>query len=46
MQRQKCLLNPERAAIPQGKLKGTRNRTTMAVEALLDGEAEAITRKA
>ena len=29
-----------------GKPKGTRNRTTLALEALLDGEAEAITRKA
>jgi hypothetical protein len=31
---------------PAGKLKGTRNKTTLAVEALLDGEAETITRKA
>jgi hypothetical protein len=29
-----------------GKPKGTRNRTTLALEALLDGEAEALTRKA
>ncbi len=29
-----------------GKPKGTRNKTTLALEALLDGEAEAITRKA
>jgi hypothetical protein len=29
-----------------GKPKGTRHRTTQAVEALLDGEAEALTRKA
>lgn len=29
-----------------GRPKGTRNKTTLAVEALLDGEAEAITRKA
>ena len=37
---------PGKSGNPAGKLKGTRNRTTMAVEALLDGEAEAITRKA
>jgi hypothetical protein len=29
-----------------GRPKGARNRTTVAVEALLDGEAEALTRKA
>jgi hypothetical protein len=29
-----------------GKPKGTRNKTTLAVEALLDGEAETLTRKA
>jgi Family of unknown function (DUF5681) len=37
---------PGKSGNPAGKLKGTRNRTTMAVEALLDGEAETITRKA
>src|SRR5262249_30676848 len=31
---------------PAGRLPGTRNRATMAAEALLDGEAEALTRKA
>lgn len=31
---------------PAGRAKGTRNRTTIALEALLEGEAEAITRKA
>src|SRR6516165_7000485 len=31
---------------PSGKPKGTRNKVTLAVEALLDGEAEALTRKA
>ena len=31
---------------PAGKAKGTRHRTTLAMEALLDGEAEALTRKA
>jgi len=29
-----------------GRPRGTRNKTTLAMEALLDGEAEAITRKA
>jgi hypothetical protein len=29
-----------------GKRKGTRNKVTLAVEALLDGEAETLTRKA
>jgi hypothetical protein len=32
-------------AIPAGRPSGSRNKTTMAVEALLDGEAETITRK-
>jgi Family of unknown function (DUF5681) len=31
---------------PRGKAPGTRNRATLAAEALLDGEAEALTRKA
>jgi hypothetical protein len=31
---------------PGGRPKGSRNRTTLAIEALLDGEAEALTRKA
>ena len=31
---------------PAGKPKGTRNKMTRAAEALLDGEAEALTRKA
>src|SRR6185436_9264718 len=31
---------------PAGKPPGSRNRTTTAVEALLDGEAEKLTRKA
>jgi hypothetical protein len=31
---------------PAGKLPGTRHKLTMAAEALLDGEAEALTRKA
>jgi hypothetical protein len=31
---------------PAGKLPGTRNRATLAAQLLLDGEAEALTRKA
>ncbi|TNC16430.1 hypothetical protein FF100_04070 [Methylobacterium terricola] len=31
---------------PAGKAKGTRNRTTIAMQELLEGEAEKITRKA
>src|SRR5215211_3534379 len=31
---------------PSGRPKGARNKTTVALETLLDGEAEAITRKA
>src|SRR5689334_3084270 len=31
---------------PRGKPKGARHRSTLAAEALLDGEAEALTRKA
>ena len=31
---------------PAGKPKGTRNKITLALEALLDGEASALTRKA
>ena len=30
----------------KGRLHGSRNKTTIAIEALLDGEAEALTRKA
>ena len=37
---------PGRSGNPSGKAKGTRNRTTLAIEALLEGEAEALTRKA
>ena len=31
---------------PSGRQRGSRNKATLAVEALLDGEAEALTRKA
>jgi len=35
-----------RSGNPAGKAKGTRHRTTLAMEALLAGEAEGLTRKA
>ena len=35
-----------RSGNPAGKPPGARNRATLAAEALLDGEAEALTRKA
>ena len=35
---------PGQSGNPAGKLKGTRNKTTLAVEALLDGEAETLTK--
>ena len=38
--------SPETQGNPAGKPKGVRNRATLAAEALLDGEAEALTRKA
>jgi hypothetical protein len=37
---------PGQSGNPRGKAKGTRHKVTMAVEAMLDGEAEALTRKA
>ena len=37
---------PGQSGNPAGKAKGTRNKVTLAIEALLDGEAEALTRKA
>ncbi|MGU3663148.1 DUF5681 domain-containing protein [Methylobacterium sp. A49B] len=37
---------PGKSGNPAGKTKGTRNRTTVALEAILQGEAESITRKA
>ena len=37
---------PGQSGNPAGKAKGARNRTTLAMEAILDGEAEALTRKA
>jgi Family of unknown function (DUF5681) len=37
---------PGHSGNPAGKPKGARNKMTLAIEALLDGEAEALTRKA
>ena len=37
---------PGQSGNPAGKAKGARNRVTLAMEAILDGEAEALTRKA
>jgi hypothetical protein len=37
---------PGQSGNPLGRLKGARNRATVAAEALLDGEADALTRKA
>ncbi len=37
---------PGQSGNPAGRPKGARNKTTLAIEALLDGEAEAISRKA
>jgi Family of unknown function (DUF5681) len=36
---------PGESGNPDGRPKGARNKTTLAIEALLDGESEAITRK-
>src|SRR5215216_155339 len=40
------LWRPGQSGNPSGRPKGARNKTTVALETLLDGEAEAITRKA
>jgi hypothetical protein len=37
---------PGRSGNPAGKPKGARHKTTLAIEALLDGQAEALTQKA
>ena len=40
------IFKPGESGNPAGKPKGARNKVTLAIEALLDGEAEALTRKA
>jgi hypothetical protein len=37
---------PGQSGNPSGRVKGSRNQMTLAMEALLDGESEALTRKA
>ena len=37
---------PGQSGNPAGKAKGKRNKTTLAIEALLEGEADSLTRKA
>jgi hypothetical protein len=37
---------PGQSGNPKGRTKGSRNQMTLAMEALLDGESEALTRKA
>lgn len=46
MPRQDGQFTPGRSGNPAGRPKGARNHTTRAVEALLEGESEALTRKA
>jgi hypothetical protein len=45
-QKQDTRFKPGQSGNPAGKAKGTRHRATRAAEVLLDGEAEALTRKA
>jgi hypothetical protein len=44
--KQDTRFKPGQSGNPAGKIKGTRHRVTLACDALLEGEAEAITRKA
>ena len=44
--KQRSGFKPGQSGNPAGKPKGARNKATLAIEALLDGEAEALTRKA
>jgi len=44
--KQKTRFKPGQSGNPNGRPKGARNATTIAIEELLDGEAEALTRKA
>ena len=45
-EKQDICFKPGQSGNPAGKAKGTRHRATRAAEALLDGEVEALTRKA
>ncbi|WP_441258998.1 DUF5681 domain-containing protein [Bradyrhizobium sp. 521_C7_N1_3] len=44
--KQDTRFQPGQSGNPRGRPRGSRNQTTLAVEALLDGEAETLTRKA
>jgi hypothetical protein len=44
--KQDTRFQPGQSGNPEGRPKGSRNRATLALESLLDGEAEALTRKA
>jgi hypothetical protein len=45
-QQGKTKFKPGQSGNPKGRAKGSRNQITLAMEALLDGESEALTRKA
>jgi len=45
-QKQNHLFPPGHSGNPNGRPPGSRNKTTLAIDALLDGEGEALTRKA
>src|SRR5208337_3445877 len=45
-QKQRHGFQPGRSGNPSGRPRGSRNRTTLAAQALLDGEGEKLTRKA
>jgi hypothetical protein len=44
--KQNARFQPGQSGNPAGRPKGSRNRATLAIEALLEGEGEALTRKA
>lgn len=46
MPREDTQFEPGRSGNPAGRPKGSRNRSTLALEAILEGEAEALTRRA
>jgi hypothetical protein len=45
-QQESTKFRPGQSGNPKGRAKGSRNQITLAMEALLDGESEALTRKA
>src|SRR3954453_10141599 len=45
-QQQNTRFKPGRSGNPRGRPQGSRHRTTLAIDALLDGDAEKLTRKA